>query len=184
MARNAHILSNALPQLVEAEKKLSGLAKEKGIEYDIAPFGAVRSQADTIKILGYREQEYKLYVDTEKKAGRIPLEINKWRPIAPFGNSHHNYGAAFDIRIVSAPSGMSFSQALEVVGSLAGQAGLRWGKSFGDLPHFELPLTLASVKKLWEETGKKVGVGASPVMVVSAVAILGLLLFTVRKWAT
>lgn len=184
MARNAHVLANALPSLVDAERELSRLAKAQGIEYDIAAFGAVRSQSDTTRILGYRDQEYKLYADKERKAGRTPLDINKWRPIAPFGRSHHNYGAAFDIRIVAAPKGMTFAQALDVVGSLAPKAGLRWGKSFGDTPHFELPLPLATVKEMWEALGKKPGTGATPVSVVGVVAVIGLLLLAVKRWAS
>lgn len=184
MARNSHVLAGALPTLVIAEAELSRLAGVQGVQYDIAPFGAVRSQSDTTRIFGYREQEYRLYAGKERAAGRNPLSIEKWRPVAPFGNSHHNYGAAFDVRPVSWPQGKSFQWAhdkLDAIVAATPTLGLRSGDYFNDEPHFELALPLATVRQMWAATGKSVGVGATPVVVVGVLAILGLLFFAVTR---
>lgn len=184
MARNSYVLGKALPQLIAAERALSELAAARGIVYDIAPFGAVRSQSDTTRILGYREQEYKLYAEKQRLVGKAPLPINRWRPIAPFGNSHHNYGAAFDVRPVSWPKGKTFQWAHDQLDEIVAsnpQLGLRSGDYFNDEPHFELALPLATVKQMWESQNKTGG-GAASISIIGALAIIGLMLVAVRKW--
>ncbi len=153
-------LANAQPALVVAERRLRGLAAAKGITYDLADFGGIRSYADTVKILGYREREYAKYVAAlkAKDPAAKPLPIDTWRRIRPFESSHHNYGAAFDVRVVTYPKGRTAAWALAQLQQLAPSAGLRSGVSFNDPPHMELAITLAEARRRWEAMGGKPGV--------------------------
>lgn len=183
MATNPQVLANALPELITAERELSRLAAERGIRYAIAPFGAVRSESDTTRILGYRETEYRIYAEKERKAGRTPLPINTWRPIAPFGNSHHNYGAAFDVRPTLWPSDKTFQWAhdqLDAIVQSNRQLGLRIGDYFNDEPHMELNITLEEARRRWLATGKRVG-GFTLIPVVGGLAVLALLAIAFRR---
>jgi hypothetical protein len=139
-------LARELPALRAAEQRLRAAAARQGITYNVADFGALRTQADTTLILHYRDVDYQQYV---KAGGKLP--INEYRRIAPFGRSYHNYGAAFDAVITGHPPTMTADQALGHLGALAPSVGLRWGASFNDRPHFELPLTLDAVAKLWRD---------------------------------
>jgi hypothetical protein len=181
MATNPQAIAGALPELVRAEQELSRLAAERGIRYAIAPFGGVRSLSDTTRILSIREVEYKVYAANEKKAGRAPVAINTWRAIAPFGNSFHNYGAAFDVRPTTWPQGKTFQWAHDQLDEIARthNLGLRSGDSFNDEPHFELAITLNEARKRWDALGKKPGNG---VTLVGGLAILALLAIAFRKY--
>lgn len=170
----------ALPELVAAMQTLARLAGDRGIRFAIADFGGLRTQADTVTILGYRDTEYGIYAAQMRQAGKVPLPINQWRPIAPYGTSYHNYGAARDITITAKPATMTAAQALAVVGSLAPQAGLRWGHSFGDDPHFELPITLDEARRRWltyidagggSSSSSSAGGNALALLIVAALAI-------------
>jgi hypothetical protein len=163
-------ISNTLPELQAAEKKLRAAAAARGVEYVIADFGGLRSQADTTRILNYRAADYAAAVKANPDTARTP--ITKWRPIAPFGQSYHNYGAAFDVLVTKHPAGVN---GYAVLGQLAPAAGLRWGGSPEftasgkvDTPHFELPISLASARIKWlgvpggvVATGAQVGVAAA-----------------------
>lgn len=181
MADNPQAIAKALPQLIHAEQQLAEKAAAHGITYSIAEFGGVRTEADTTKILKWREQEYPAYVKQIRDAGKTPLAIEKWRPIAPFGNSYHNFGAAFDVRITKKPAGMTTDAALALLGSLAPSCGLKWGHAFGDDPHFELSGPIGTWRSAWAEMGKQPGVGAAPITVVGVLAIAGLLLLGLMR---
>jgi len=144
-------LVNALPDLRAHERALRAKATAMGIAYKIAPYGALRTQADTSQILKYRDDDYRLYVQRTRAAGKIPVDIGTFRPIAPFGNSYHNYGAAFDVVVTSAPQGVSAAAALAKLGAVASSVGLRWGGYFAkpDTPHFELPIGLTQARERW-----------------------------------
>lgn len=145
-------LAGVLPELAVAEAKLRALAAARGLVYTVADFGGVRSEADTTRILKYRADDYAVYVAAQKKAGRVPVSIDVFRPIAPFGSSMHNYGAAFDAEMVRGT--------LEQLGALAPQAGLKWGGTFTtrkDFPHFELPISLADARAKWAARGNAAG---------------------------
>lgn len=141
-----------LPELRAAEAGMRAQATREGITYDIADFGGLRTQSDTTTILGYRAREYATYVAQQKAKGLKPVDIDTFRPIAPFGLSYHNYGAAFDVLIIGAPPGMSFAQALIHLSAMAPTYGLRWGGLFPkpDAPHFELAQPLAVVEAKWK----------------------------------
>ena len=140
------------PDLTAKIEQLRSLAALEGIAFDTADFGGVRTEADTVRILKYRDDDYAKYEQASVLAGRVPLEKAVWRPIAPFGLSFHNWGCARDLRILKRPDSCSDAEALRRLGALAGEVGLRWGGTFKkrpDPPHVELPITLAQAKKRW-----------------------------------
>ncbi len=140
------------PELTTAIEKLRVSGHALGIQFDTADFGGVRTKADTVRILKYRDDDYAVYVRNLKKnsPAATPVAIERWRPINPFGTSYHNYGGARDLKIIA--SHMPKADALAKLGSIAHFSGLRWGGFFGrvDPPHFELPITLAEVKRRYE----------------------------------
>jgi hypothetical protein len=139
-------LSGALPETVAAYDALDQYARSVGIGIALADFGGLRTLSDTTRILGYRQQDF----DAAVAAGQVSADttLNQFRPIAPFGSSYHNYGAAFDITIQSRPASMTTDQALRTLASYAPSIGLRWGGTFRnpDPPHFELAITLAAAQ--------------------------------------
>lgn len=178
-------IAGALPQLIAGYNQLQSRANAMGITFDIADFGGIRSQTDTVLIMAYRAADYAAAVLKDPSVSDIP--INEWRPIAPFGQSWHNYGAAFDVKITSAPAGMSFSSALQQLKALAPACGLR-STVPNDPPHFELPISLDEARAQWESQGNSTGISvittpniaaASTVAVIVA-AILALTYFRRR----
>lgn len=136
-------------------EKLRAKAALEGIEFDTADFGGVRTEADTIKILKYRAHDYAVYARNlkAKNPRAVPVPIGKWRAIAPFGSSFHNYGCSRDLVITKHPPSHNASTAQARLGALAPSCGLRWGGTFKskfDGPHMELPITLAQARQRWE----------------------------------
>ena len=184
-------LTNTLPELQQAEARLRAAAAARGVTYVIADFGGLRSQADTARILQYRAQDYAAAVRARPDTANTP--ITKWRPIAPFGSSYHNYGAAFDVLVTGHPAGVN---GYSVLGQLAPAAGLRWGGSPEftasgkvDIPHFELPISLVAARIKWlgpvggaAATGRAIGVAAAnnPVAVIAGVIVLALVVAAFR----
>lgn len=143
------------PALTAAISKLRAKAALEGIEFETADFGGVRTEADTTKILKYRTDDYAVYVRNlkAKNPRAVPVPIGKWRAIAPFGSSMHNYGCARDLKITKHPPSHNASTAQARLGALAPSCGLRWGGTFKsrfDGPHMELPITLAQARQRWE----------------------------------
>lgn len=104
-----------------------------------------RTESDTTRDMRNREIEYAAYA--AKTAN--PLPINTWRPIAPYGKSFHNYGAAADWKIIK--NGGRTDAAIErIVADEAPACGLRSGLSFNDGKHIEVALTLAEARQLYE----------------------------------
>jgi hypothetical protein len=163
------------PALIVGEAKLAQLAAARGWAYTIngeEGGGYVRTPSDTAAYLTYRADEYATWSAAWKRAhpGKAPVSIYQWRPIAPFGGSMHNYGAAFDITPVRG--------SYEDIASLAPQAGLRSGLSASfvaarrvDPPHYELPISLLEAKARWLAMGKLAGVRSLPTAT-TAVALL------------
>lgn len=144
-------LADALPELQAAERRLRALATAELIGYRIAAYGGFRTASDTTRILAYRNADYRVYVERTKAAGKTPVSIDRFRPIAQYGRSFHDYGAAFDVEITQAPPGKSTAQALDRLGALGAKAGLVWGGLWGnpDRPHFQLPTGLVQVRDRW-----------------------------------
>lgn len=163
-----YTLQGEHPDLSDAIDRLREKARVDGIEFDTADFGGVRTLADTTKILKYRDDDYATYVNALKArdANAVPVDKGIWRPIAPFGTSMHNYGAARDLKILKKPASFSEAEAYRRLGSIAPTCGLKWGGTFRnkvDPPHFELPITLAQAKDAWDmrQTAAK-GDGSAP----------------------
>lgn len=140
------------PLLTANLEKLRAKAALEGIEFDTADFGGVRTEADTTRILGYRDDDYAVYVRNlrAKNPRSVPVPIGKWRAIAPFGSSMHNFGCARDLKITKHPDSFNASTAQARLGALAPSCGLRWGGTFKtkfDGPHMELPITLAEARQ-------------------------------------
>lgn len=152
-----YALAGEDPGLTAGVEKLRVLAEADGIAFTTADFGGVRTEADTTRILKYREDDYKVYVaKLEKMTGLkvTPVAVEKWRPIAPFGNSFHNWGCARDLKILKKPDSFTEAEALRRLGSHAPACGLRWGGNFKnrvDPPHFELAITLMEARARWEQ---------------------------------
>lgn len=146
-------LAGVLPELVVAHDKLQTLWTARGHQpFSIADYGGIRSESDTTRIMKYRDDDYAVYVAECKRKGITPRDKYTWRPIAPFGGSMHNYGAAFDAAV--------HDGSLSELGALAPQAGLRWGGTFvtrKDFPHFELPITVTAARDRWEALGNAAG---------------------------
>jgi hypothetical protein len=175
-------LRGALPALQRADDRLTALARQRGITYGIADFGGVRSEADTTRILNYRDVDYRAYVAALKKSKplAVPVSIDRFRPISPFGVSFHNWGGSFDVKILSHPATMTAAQALVVLQQLAPTAGLVSGATFPkpDAPHMQLPITLAEAKRQFQALGGRAGVplaytaGAAGVLIVAALGLI------------
>jgi hypothetical protein len=189
-------LASALPELRAAELRLRKNANQHGITYVIAEFGGIRSQADTTQAMTYREADYAVYLRNAKAANHTTVDINTFRPIAPFGNSFHNYGAAFDVFITSVPEGRTQSWGLEIMKVAAQSVGLRSNVP-NDPPHFELPVSLSDAKAKWTKYQEAVSQGHAYIIndtapkgtsnigaMVALAALAGLLAFAVHRGAT
>ena len=145
-----YVLSSAVVAFEHLQQQLA----VSGIQIGIADFGGFRSQADTTRILDYRTTEYNAAIATGAIAPST--SIDRFRPIAPYGHSFHDYGAAFDIRFKSIPASLTIDQAEAIAGQLAPSLGLRWGGNFTnpDPVHFELDVPLSQARAMFQaETG-------------------------------
>lgn len=143
------------PDLTAGLEHLRALGEADGIFTDTADFGGTRTEADTEKILRYRDQDYLAYVKAlaVSHPGKKPAMIEIWRPIAPFGLSLHNWGCARDLKILKKPDSFSEAEAYRRLGVHAKECGLQWGGTFKkkvDFPHFQLPITVIEARARWE----------------------------------
>lgn len=138
------------PELTAAIEKLRVKALAEGIEFTTADFGGVRTEADTTRIMKYRDDDYAVYVRNLQRTnpGKRPTPKEVWRKIAPFGSSYHNYGAARDLRVTRHPQSFTASKALDRLRVLAVSVGLR--TITNDPPHVQLPITLAQARARWK----------------------------------
>lgn len=154
-------LAGVLPETAAAYAQLDTFARQHGITIGVADFGGVRTLADTTRILGYRTDDYQAAL----RAGTIRPDttLQQFRPIAPFGSSFHNYGAAFDVRIIARPAAMTEYAALRALGLYAPNIGLRWGGNFTnpDTPHFELAIPLSEAKARYTSFASSGGASSS-----------------------
>jgi hypothetical protein len=161
-------LAGVLPETAQAYNALDAFARSNGITIGVADFGGVRTQSDTTKILGYRQDDYAAAL----RAGQISADttLQAFRPIAPFGSSYHNYGAAFDVHIIARPSGLTEYNALQRLGAYAPSIGLRWGGTFPnpDTPHFELAIPLADAKQRYTSYASSGGASSTASDIASA----------------
>lgn len=173
-------LRGVQPELVLGEAKLSQLAAARGLAYTVNREelgGFVRTPADTAAYMAYRNAEWAIYAAQQRARGKAIVPKEQWRPIAAFGNSYHNYGAAFDVTMARGT--------LAELGALAPAAGLRWGGDAGfqaakrtDPPHFQLPITLLEAKARWLKLGNAPGSTSAKFQAgaVAALLLLGIAL--------
>lgn len=142
-------LDGTLPQLQQAVAKLEQLAAGRGISVELNRFGGYRDAATTQQILYYRQADY----DAALESGEIPPSetIDQFRPIAEFGTSFHNYGAAADLSPLAWPASESYAWAVQQLGQLAPAAGLRQPLPATDPAHFELPVSLDQAQQLYAQ---------------------------------
>ena len=136
-------VNGALPALVFAIGELQARIRPLGIAWQVADYGGLRTQSDTVKILAFRDADWNAAVKRDPSLVQRTTK-EQWRKISPWGRSMHNYGAAFDVEIVSSPPGMSRLAALNIVLDAGVDLGLVSGRSFGDPPHLELAFPGAS----------------------------------------
>jgi len=141
---------DALPQMQQLWDSLVSTLSAQGIAIDVADWGGYRTADDTAAILNIRQAAYDAYV---AGGGTLPI-TGAWNdgaswPIAPYGKSFHDYGAARDVEVLSAPAGMSGLAVTAAIDAAAESVGLRDGASFGDPLHVELPITLAEAQTEW-----------------------------------
>lgn len=194
-----------LPQTLAALNAMTVWLSNQGVSVTLADFGGFRTEADTTLILDYRQNDYAADV----AAGRIPatLSIDRYRPIAPYGDSYHDYGAAFDLiptPNAGQPAGMTYSKILNLAGNHAGALGLTWGGTFSnpDPRHFQLQGSLDDMRakyvtyqdqlasgQLPDASGSGditgggdiAGGGFTTSAVLAGVAIIGALVFILRR---
>lgn len=168
---------DALPELDDRWAQLEQLAGDEGIEIAVADFGGFRTAADTAQILGYKNADYAAYAAAARAAAHVPVPITgPWddgssRPLLPFGQSHHNYGAARDFTIAARPAWLSFGDAVARVQELADSVGLRSGAAWNDPQHLELPIPLADARARWAAFQEHASAGPSLVAVLACIAI-------------
>lgn len=159
-------LRNALPELRQDELKLRAYAAQNGITYAIAEFGGVRTEADTTKLIRWRDEAVAAARSKAYRAARAAGATETvarqkadaagraahYR-VAPFNSGFHPLGAAFDIRIITVPQGKNADWAYKLLGAHAVNIGLRWGGYFSrpaDPYHFELRPARADVSARWQ----------------------------------
>lgn len=156
------IRTDCLPELAAAWQATARDAAAQGIAIAIADEGGTRTPADTARILSYKQDDYNTYAETQRAHGRTPLPITgKWdtdsagrpssRPVASFGSSFHDYGAARDFKVTAKPKGISTAAAMAKVQAIAKTHGLRSLAGIGDSPHLELSITLSDAKQRWSD---------------------------------
>lgn len=178
-------ITDTLPVLQDAEQALHEYANNVlGINYQLAAYGALRDEPDTDEILQYRADDYAAAVRANPKVAQTP--INTWRPIAPFGSSYHNFGAAFDVVITDRGGFESDAAALNALKAVASRFGLRSNVP-NDPPHFELPVSLDQARELWlAYNGDAPDVVGSPAgtantAALATIAVVGILILAIRK---
>lgn len=143
----AYVLAETVSAFLQLQQTLE---TQFGISIGIAEYGGFRVLEDLEEILAFRSSEFEKAV----AAGEISAstDINAWRPIAPYGHSFHNYGAAFDIRVkAGGGAGYTDEQVFAIAGTFAPALGLRWGGTFPnpDDDHFELNVSLAQARSMF-----------------------------------
>lgn len=143
-------LAGALPETQAAWEAMENALAAYGVTMFMPEYGGVRSEADTTLILQYRQDDYNAALAKGQIAPDTTLQ--RFRPIAPWGKSYHDYGAAFDAEPMAWIAPMTKDKAYQLMGSLAPSLGLRWGGNFSnpDPNHFELDTTLAEAEAKWQ----------------------------------
>lgn len=146
------VVTTFLPEFASDLAQLAQLAAAQGIQLGFNSYGGFRDQATTQLISKYRDQDYAAYLKQLLQTNPLatPLPIDQWRPLVPFGQSFHNFGAAADLNpIVWPPALGTRTDALNVLHQLAPLTGLRFPLPTSDPAHVELAEPLATVQTRW-----------------------------------
>jgi hypothetical protein len=159
-------LANVLPLLRDRELALRSAAAAKGIEYDFPDYAGLRTPADTVQLIRWRDEAVTIArrdAEAKRKAqGGTAVQIKlagdvaatrAYYRVSPADASFHGVGSAFDIRIRKVPPGMTTDQAYKALGAIAPSIGLRWGGTFSapaDPFHFELAKSRDDAAILWK----------------------------------
>lgn len=172
-------LTICLPQLALAEGQLRQYADGNGISYRLTDYGAFRTEKDTTDILGFRVADYAA-ARARGEADALRLSLADWRPIAPYGRSWHNYGAAFDIAITRHLGYPSADDALHDLKNAASMFGLRSSVT-NDPGHFELAVPLETARQMWIRYNGSESLKSSTGSATLTIAVLAAILLALRK---
>lgn len=125
-------LDGVLPETLAGAQALEQYANGLGIDLTIPDYGGFRTYAQQAQLVAWRDESV-------AKGGAFYA-------VAPAGSSDHEQGTAFDVQVVSVPSGMTSDQAYQTLADYAPQLGLTAGYYFGGGPpskksdpfHFQL----------------------------------------------
>jgi hypothetical protein len=151
--RDLGFRATVLPETIAAYDALTRAGAALGVKFGHAAFGgAVRTAADTVLAMKYRRDDWAVFA-RRNPAAAARTTMNAWRPIAEFGSSFHNFGAAFDVFIIEYPDARSVQWAHDQLDTFASKLGLRTGDSFRDEPHFELAIPLSEARLRYAARG-------------------------------
>lgn len=181
-------IDKALPETQDAFRQLKAHADSLGMTIHVLATGGVRTQSDTALYMAYRAADYAAECAVNPATRHIP--IGQWRPIAPYGHSFHNYGAAFDIAFDELGD-YSYDDALASLGGIASVFGLRWGGTFAktetsgpDPVHFELDISLDEAKARWAATGPHSPAGFVTWAALAVTIVIGVIIFLFKRYTT
>lgn len=172
-------LTVCLPQLAIAFGQLRQYAEGNGISFKLAPYGAFRTEQDTTDILAFRAADYAAARE-RGEADALALPITRWRPIAPYGQSWHNYGAAFDIIITTYAGYPSADDALHDLKNAASMFGLRSNVP-NDPGHFELAVSLETARQMWIQYNGSEALKPTTGSATLTIVVLAAILLVLRK---
>lgn len=155
-------LAGVLPELQQAFDALNAGLASSGVTLGVADYGGLRDEQVTADILGFRQADYNAEHGLPSDTVTDVATLNHFRPIAQYGHSYHDYGAAFDFTPIARPAGMSVAQVEQLAGQLAPSVGLTWGGTFPnyDGDHMQLAISLDDARQRYSAmTGTVPGTG-------------------------
>lgn len=173
------MLLGTLPELREKEAAFRAACAAAGIEYVIADFGGLRTDAIVRQLIAWRDEA----VAAARKLGGEAAAKRAWYPVATTAAGFHPVGGAFDIKITKHRE-KNLDAAYARAWDIGKRVGLRPLGSY-DPFHFELPYTRAVVadrfaaylKATAVTVAKATGGGA----VIAGIAALALSLFSGKR---
>jgi hypothetical protein len=130
-----------LPDLIAAAEELHARAvAELGFDFTVPEYGGLRTLADQEQLVRWRDEAV--------AAG------GAYYAVAPYGQSRHELGGAFDARPNGAREGDASDPRLAKLGALAESMGLVWGGRWlgkkCDPWHYELRVSWSELRDQWK----------------------------------
>lgn len=177
-ARESAMLLGTLAELREKEARFRAACAAVGIEYVIADFGGLRTEAQVAQLIKWRDEA----VAAARKKGGEAAAKKAWYPVATTEKGFHPVGGAFDIKITKHREA-NLDAAYARTWTIAPAVGLRALGSY-DPFHFELPYPRAQVAARFAEAVKSAAVTVAKVggggAAIAGIAVLAFSLFTGR----